>query len=71
MPHSRCAGMADVGGNRVEVNRQVALLRKGVAKAGGSAEATVDWETNLRTMVAKGRLRAELAEAFAFLQPKL
>ena len=56
---------------QVEVNRQVALLRKGVAKAGGSAEVMVDWATSLRTTVAKGRLRAELAEAFAFLQPKL
>jgi hypothetical protein len=55
----------------LETNKQCAVLRKAVKHRAQCAVSTLDWQEQLRGVLASGQLGSVLSEAFALLQDKI
>lgn len=55
----------------MEVNRQVAQLRQAATKTKPDTPSTVDWEDKLELLLTSGNFKAELNQAYDFLQNAL
>ena len=62
---------ASEAASKVEVNRQIAHLRQAATKAQPDKPSTVDWEDKLELLLTSGNFKAELNQAYDFLQNAL
>jgi hypothetical protein len=58
-------------GAKVEANRQIAQLRQAATKTKPDKPSTVDWEDKLELLLTSGNFKAELNQAYDFLQKEL
>ena len=56
---------------KMEANRQVAQLRKAATSTKSDTPSTVDWEVTLELLLTSGNFKAELKQAYDFLQHQL
>lgn len=56
---------------RMEVNRQIAQLRRAATSTKSDTPSTVDWQGTLELLLTSGNFKAELKQAYDFLEPQL
>lgn len=56
---------------KMEANRQIAQLRKAATSTKSDTPSAVDWQRTLELLLTSGNFKAELKQAYDFLEPQL